>query len=118
VSAGKAFVWIDRRLDLARSGPVFLRQPDIADLVVASLFHGAELRHYELGSFVVMANHVHVPGFTKPPAEVIEGRYRARSESTAGTHGRAVLATGVLRSLGLRRVGVEPDPGPTSKAIP
>ena len=59
-SAGEAFVWMDRYLDLARSGPVFLRQEAIAGLVVKSLFRGMELRHYRLGAFVVMANHVHV----------------------------------------------------------
>lgn len=50
VSAGKAFVWMDRCLDLARSGPVLLSQPDIAELVVESVFKGVDLRHYELGS--------------------------------------------------------------------
>jgi putative transposase len=59
-SAGEAFVWIDRYLDLARDGPVFLRQDAIAQLVVDSLFRGVELGHYKLGSFAVMANHVHV----------------------------------------------------------
>jgi REP-associated tyrosine transposase len=59
-SAGEAFVWIDRYLDLAREGPLFLRQDVIANLVVGSLFRGAELGHYQLGAFVVMANHVHV----------------------------------------------------------
>ena len=59
-SAGQAFVWMDRQLDIARTGPMFLRQDPIADLVVASLHRGAEFGHYELASFVVMANHVHV----------------------------------------------------------
>jgi hypothetical protein len=59
-SAGQAFVWIDRRLDTARSGPLFLRQDPIARLVVASLERGVELGHYQLGPFFVMANHVHV----------------------------------------------------------
>jgi putative transposase len=51
---------MDRYLDLARDGPVFLRQDAIASLVVHSLFHGVELGHYKLRSFAVMANHVHV----------------------------------------------------------
>jgi putative transposase len=51
---------MDRQLDIARTGPMFLRQDPIADLVVASLHRGAEFGHYELASFVVMANHVHV----------------------------------------------------------
>jgi putative transposase len=59
-SAGEAFVWIDRYLDLARNGPMFLRQEAIAHLVIDSPFRGVELGHYKLGSFVVMANHVHV----------------------------------------------------------
>lgn len=59
-SAGKAFVWMDRYLDGARSGPLFLRQRAIATLVVEALFTGAKLGHYGLGPFAVMANHVHV----------------------------------------------------------
>jgi putative transposase len=60
VSAGQAFVWIDRYLDEARSGPMFLGQGPIARLVVESLFRGVALGHYELAAWVVMANHVHV----------------------------------------------------------
>ncbi len=60
VSAGQAFVWLDRYLDRAESGPVYLRQEAIAKLVVDSLFKGVELGHYQLGEFVIMANHVHV----------------------------------------------------------
>ncbi|HPT29123.1 MAG TPA: hypothetical protein PLZ95_22080, partial [Bryobacteraceae bacterium] len=59
-SAGEAFVWIDRYLDQATSGPVYLRQPAIARIVIASLHKGAALGDFELGAFVVMANHVHV----------------------------------------------------------
>ena len=39
---------------------MFLRRDSIASLVVDSLFRGVELGHYELGTFAVMANHVHV----------------------------------------------------------
>ena len=60
LSAGQAFVWVDRRLDTTRSGPVFLRQEPIAALVTEALFRGVGLGHYQLGAFVVMANHVHV----------------------------------------------------------
>ena len=59
-SQGQAFVWIDRYLDAARSGPVFLRQPAVAQLVVDSLLRGQKLGHYELHAWVIMANHVHV----------------------------------------------------------
>jgi REP-associated tyrosine transposase len=59
-SAGKAFVWMDRRLDTASDGPMFLRQTEIAELTVKSIQKGAELGHYDLGAWVIMANHVHV----------------------------------------------------------
>ena len=59
-SSGEVFVWIDRYLDTARTGPMSLRRDDIAEIVTASLFRGVELGHYHLGAFVLMANHVHV----------------------------------------------------------
>ena len=59
-SGGKAFVWMDRFLDRAASGPQFLRQPSIARIQIDSLHKGVALGHYDLGAFVVMANHVHV----------------------------------------------------------
>ena len=68
VSAGQAFAWLDRQLDTARTGPMFLRQDAIAEVVVQSLHRGAELGHYELACFVVMANHVHVLLLPKVPA--------------------------------------------------
>ena len=58
--SGQAFVWMDRHLDAARHGPVFLRQPAVAEVVVTSIRRGVELGHYELHAFVVMPNHVHV----------------------------------------------------------
>jgi putative transposase len=52
---------MDRILDKAQSGPLFLRQREIADLVVIALREGDRRYHrYDLHSFVVMANHVHV----------------------------------------------------------
>jgi putative DNA methylase len=51
---------MDRYLDGARSGPTHLRQPGVAAIVVESIQTGARLRHYELGPWVVMLNHVHL----------------------------------------------------------
>ena len=56
---GKAFVWMDRYLDRAEWGPRFLQQEAVATLVANSLLRGAELGHYQLGAFAIMANHVH-----------------------------------------------------------
>jgi putative transposase len=39
---------------------MYLRQPEIARIVVDSIRKGAELGHYELAAYVVMANHVHL----------------------------------------------------------
>ena len=39
---------------------MYLRQPDIARILVDSIRKGVELGHYELGAYVVMANHVHL----------------------------------------------------------
>ena len=59
-SAGKAFVWLDRYLDTTRQGPMFLRQPAVAQVVVEALRRGSDLGRYELRAFAVMGNHVHV----------------------------------------------------------
>jgi REP element-mobilizing transposase RayT len=51
---------MDRLLDRARSGPVFLRNPLIAQTLVASLEHGDEIGQYELHRWVILPNHVHL----------------------------------------------------------
>jgi putative transposase len=51
---------MDRYMDSASRGPLFLKRDEIAGIVVEALYEGARLRHYVLGPFVVMANHVHV----------------------------------------------------------
>jgi REP-associated tyrosine transposase len=58
LASGQAFACLDRQLDARRDGPMYLRQPDIAQIVVGSIYKGAELGHYELRAYVVMANHV------------------------------------------------------------
>jgi REP element-mobilizing transposase RayT len=72
-NAGKAFVWMDRYLDRQASGPLYLKQDAIAQIVVDSLFKGMELHHYDLGAFVIMANHVHVLLFPLvPPSRLLK----------------------------------------------
>jgi REP element-mobilizing transposase RayT len=65
MNSGQAFVWMDRFLDTSTSGPQYLRQPVIAQMVVDAIRRGVTLGHYRLDAYVVMANHVHlliVPG--------------------------------------------------------
>jgi type I restriction enzyme R subunit/putative DNA methylase len=50
---------MERQLDEARSGPLHLQRPEIAKLVVEGLHYGVVMGRYDLGAFVVMANHVH-----------------------------------------------------------
>ena len=60
VISGEAFVAMDRLLDQARGGPTFLRQPDITQLVMASIDYGAEIGQYETHAWVIVPNHVHL----------------------------------------------------------
>jgi REP element-mobilizing transposase RayT len=60
-TSGQAFVSMDRLLDTARKGPLYLRQPPIADMIVDALrYREHSLEHYQLHAYVVMANHVHL----------------------------------------------------------
>jgi putative transposase len=68
-SAGQAFVWMDRFLDEARTGPNWLRQPAIAQVCLEGILHCAEvLGHYGLHAFAIMPNHVHLLVTPKTPA--------------------------------------------------
>jgi putative transposase len=58
-TSGEAFAWVDAYLDTRRSGPMFLAQKEVAEIVVDSLYRGVKLGHYQLGPFAIMLNHVH-----------------------------------------------------------
>ena len=58
--SGEAFVAMDNLLDEARSGPTFLKQTAVAELVQASILYGSEIGHYDIHSWVIMANHAHL----------------------------------------------------------
>ena len=61
VRAGERFRSMDRQLDTATDGPLWLRDERIARIVVDSLQYAEEsLELYDLLSWVVMPNHVHV----------------------------------------------------------
>jgi REP element-mobilizing transposase RayT len=52
---------MDRLLDEARTGALYLRQPAIADVIVDAVHYNSDiLCHYALHAFVVMPNHVHM----------------------------------------------------------
>jgi putative transposase len=52
---------MDRYLDTARGGPLYLSQEPVARLVQASIHYGAhQLKYYDLHAYVIMSNHVHL----------------------------------------------------------
>jgi len=61
LTSGRAFVVLDRLLDQPTGGPLFLRRPEIAGVVVQALQDGQlRFQRYQLPAFVVMPNHVHL----------------------------------------------------------
>ena len=61
-TAGHAFVAEDRALDRDTSGPLWLKDPRIADVVAHAIVIGeSERQFYELCAWVAMPNHVHLP---------------------------------------------------------
>ncbi len=61
LSGGEAFVAMDRLLDHARTGPLYLKLPEIASMVMQAILDGdAKFGRYDLHAFVIMPNHVHM----------------------------------------------------------
>jgi putative transposase len=60
LSAGAAFAALDRQMDCAVSGPLWLKKPNVAECVSRALLAGmTEWQLYDLIAWVIMANHVH-----------------------------------------------------------
>jgi putative transposase len=59
-SPGEAFVHYDRVLDEARAGPLWLKDPRIAESILSSLRNARDRKLFHLRAYAVMANHVHV----------------------------------------------------------
>jgi type I restriction enzyme R subunit/putative DNA methylase len=60
---------MDHLLGEGRSGPLYLLQPPLAQMITESIRYGSDvLKQYELHAFVVMPNHVHV--LLTPAAEL------------------------------------------------
>jgi hypothetical protein len=61
LSAGRAFLALDREVDKAAFGPVWLRDDRVARVVADALLYGETGRHYyQLRAWVIMPNHVHL----------------------------------------------------------
>ena len=59
-SPGEKFRQLDAALDSAKSGPLWLADPEIADYTEYPIVHCAELGRYDLHAYVIMPNHVHI----------------------------------------------------------
>lgn len=70
---GQRFVALDRQMDRAPTGPIWLKDPQIAAVVKSTLLSGCEQWGlFGLSAWVIMANHVHLllrPH--KKPAEIM-----------------------------------------------
>jgi len=53
------FPQLDDALDAARSGPLWLADPELAAYAEYPIWHGADLGRFHLHAYVVMPNHVH-----------------------------------------------------------
>ena len=61
LSGGRAFLALDREVDKAAFGPVWLQDARIARVVADALLYGGNERHfYQLKAWVIMPNHVPV----------------------------------------------------------
>jgi putative transposase len=90
---GKRFRFIDRELDGAAFGPVWLRDPRIAKIVVAAIDDVAHAGLCLIHAFVVMPNHVHL--LLEPKTDL--------KQITRGIKGRSARACSrVLNQTGAR----------------
>ena len=68
LEASKPFAEIDRQLDEARIGPVWLKNPAVAECVEQALYFGEQkLQLYSLTAHCIMPNHVHAVVLPKVP---------------------------------------------------
>jgi putative transposase len=64
---GESFLHFDRILDQARFGPLWLKEPRIAESVISALADGRERETFLLRAYALMANHVHLLMMPKVP---------------------------------------------------
>ena len=87
-SAGKAFIDIDRALDGAVTGPRWLQDERVAQVVADALRYGErQLGLYQLRAWVPMVNHVHISIY--PEARL--SRIAKAIENYSARHANAIL---------------------------
>jgi putative transposase len=92
LSPGRAFLVLDREMDQAAFGPVWLRDARVPNMVADALLYGETGRQfYQLRAWVIMPNHVHVLLLPKTSLPVIT---RWLKGSTARQANRILGRTG------------------------
>jgi REP element-mobilizing transposase RayT len=80
----EAFRAVDKLLNQCRAGLHFLKQPEIAQIIVTAIREGdTKFRRYQLHSYVVMPNHVHLLVTPNVPNAIWLGPLKAFTEFTA-----------------------------------
>ena len=91
-SPGEQFVHYDRFLDQASFGPLWLRNPQIAERVLFAITEAQRQKMLQVRAYVLMVNHVHVLLTPLLPLEQITKRIKGVSARQAN---RILLRTGV-----------------------
>jgi len=88
----RAFQKLDAALDSAKSGPLWLADPEIAAYAEYPIVRGAELGRYHLHAYVIMPNHVHILLEPRLPLAkitgVLKGVAARDANATLGRSGR------------------------------
>jgi REP element-mobilizing transposase RayT len=90
LTSGQAFVAMDRLLDTACTGPLFLRIPVVARMITDAIYY-RDQRSYHLHAFVVMPNHVHL---LMSPLEAVSKVMHSLKRFTAREGNRILGRTG------------------------
>ena len=72
-TTGWEFRRMDAELDKGATGPLWLRDPELARPVADAIFRGQELNQYQLDTYVVMPNHVHLLLWPRLPMARVMG---------------------------------------------
>ena len=90
IASGQTFKAMDRILDSASLGPLFLRMPEVAKMVMEAI-HYRDQRTCEVHSFVIMPNHVHL---LMTPFEAVSKVMQSLKRFTAREANRMLGLTG------------------------
>jgi putative transposase len=83
ISIGEAFVRRDRVLDQAQIGPLWLKDPRIAECVCSQLQKLHQQQIFSLCAYVLMANHVHILIEPQAPLAQITQRMKGSTSREA-----------------------------------